>query len=362
MRAAVMNGQRISVEDVDDPTPGPGQVVIAPEATGICGSDLHMREAYASFAQAGLEVEPIIPGHEFAGRIVALGSDVDAPGGGTGTGTGSGTGDQVLRVGDFVTAIPFTHGPDGPEGIGLSPRFGGGLAEFVLADATSTFVLPESIHPDRAGAVGALAEPLAVGLRALSKAAPQGPIVVVGTGPIGLMVIAAAVLQGRGPVIAVDPSEQRRDVARRVGAHSAHAPGASLVELLGTVGYRPSTMSPLLREDPEPATIVECVGRPEVIETLLTQAPAHSRVVLAGACIHSLEMPVLQLTLAEVAVETSFAYRPADFVTSAQLLGTHPEIFSSMITAQLPLAETEHAFALLENEPEQVKILINPNA
>ena len=70
MRAAIIKSAgNVSVETVDDPTPGPGEVIVEVAACGLCGTDLHILEG--EFAPS----LPVIPGHEFAGRIVALGPD-----------------------------------------------------------------------------------------------------------------------------------------------------------------------------------------------------------------------------------------------------------------------------------------------
>ena len=66
MRAAVMRGNRIQIEEVPEPTPGPGQVVLAPRATGICGSDLHVDDWTPSYAFIAPSI-PVTIGHEFVG-------------------------------------------------------------------------------------------------------------------------------------------------------------------------------------------------------------------------------------------------------------------------------------------------------
>jgi len=282
MRAVVMRGGELSTEEVAEPVPGPGQVLIAPRATGICGSDLHAREVLAELAAADPHAPPmsLVPGHEFAGRIVAIGPDTATD----------------LVVGDLVTSIPFTPGPAGPETIGLSPTFGGGLAELTVADAARTFRLPDRVD----ARLGALSEPVAVAVHAYNLAAADGPLVVIGAGPIGQGIIAIAAASGRHPIVVVEPASQRRTAALRVGADIAHEPGVPLLELLGAIGYTPSTISPLLDRDPHPVTVFECVGRANVVQSILAEAPPHSQVVLACACHTPVEISPLQLPTAEV--------------------------------------------------------------
>jgi 2-desacetyl-2-hydroxyethyl bacteriochlorophyllide A dehydrogenase len=317
-------------------------VLIAPAATGICGSDLHARHVLADLATESPElVFPMVPGHEVAGEVVAIGP---------GTATD-------LAVGDAVTGIPFTPGAEAVETIGLSPAFGGGLAELTRFDAARTFRLPDGVDTR----LGALSEPLAVAVHAFARAAGTGPVAVVGAGPIGLAIIAVAVVSGRGPIVAVDPSPARRAMAEQLGADAVHPPGAALVDLLGDIGYSPSTISPLLDGEPTTPTVFECVGRPEVVQDLLATAPPHSRVVLAGACGQPVELQPLTLTLNEVSVEASFAYRPHEFRRAMDLLALRPDVFGQLITGDRPLDATATAFDDLASDPHELKILIHPN-
>lgn len=342
MRAAVMSGGVITIEEVPDPIPARGQVVIAPDATGICGSDLHARVVFAELAENNPEmVMAIVPGHEVAGEIVAIGPDTDTS----------------LRVGDLATSIPFTPGQLAPETIGLSPIHPGGLADLVAFDATRTWALPNGMDPR----LGALVEPISVAAHALAHASEEGPLVVIGAGPIGLAIIAVASLAGRGPIIAVEPSVQRRDAAARLGADATYGPGTPIVELLAEHGHRVATISPLLDADPGAATIFECVGQPEVVRSIIAEVPSHGRVVLAGACSHPVQVDPLQLTLHEATVTASFAYRPNEFRASIELVASHPDVFGQLITSDRPLEETEGAFDDLAGDPRELKILIHPN-
>jgi 2-desacetyl-2-hydroxyethyl bacteriochlorophyllide A dehydrogenase len=344
MRAVVMRGGELSTQDIAEPEPAAGQVLIAPHATGICGSDLHARELLAELAAHNPDAAAmsIVPGHEFAGQVVAVGPDTATD----------------LTVGDLVTSIPFTPGPAGPQTIGLSPTCGGALAELTVADAARTFRLPDGVDTR----LGALTEPVAVAVHAFNLGAPDGPVVVIGAGPIGQGIIAVAAASGRHPIVVVEPAPQRRAAALRAGADTAHEPGTPLLELLAAVGYTPSTISPLLDGDPSPVTVFECVGRPTVVQSILADAPPHSRVVLAGACHAPVEISPLQLTTAEVSVTASFAYRPADFRAAMAHLQRQPDLFGQFITSEHSLEATAAAFDALATDPEEVKVLIDPTA
>ena len=154
MRAAVLNDiHQLEVAEVADPSPGPGELVLQVTACGICGSDLKLRPSMP----AGL-----VMGHEFCGEIVATGADTD----------------PTWRVGRHVTALPLigcghclaclagepAHCVQADMvGVGGSP---GAFAEYVRVDQRETIGLPDGLDP----ALGALVEPLAVGLHAVERA------------------------------------------------------------------------------------------------------------------------------------------------------------------------------------------------
>jgi len=340
MRAAVMRGSAIGIEHLPDPAPGPGQLLVAPHATGICGSDLHLREVLGRLAaqHPGEDPVAIVPGHELAGEVVGIGAGVDTD----------------VRVGDLVAANPFTFGAIGTDTIGLSPVRSGGLAELTVVDSVRTIRIPEGVDTR----LGALVEPVAVAVHAYSLGATRGPVVVVGAGPIGLGVIAVAAIAGREPIVVVEPSPSRREVATSFGAHEVADPGTSILELLARVGFTPSTISPLLEEDPAPVTVFECAGRPEVVTSILAGAPPHATIVLGGACTHPVEISPLQLTLGEVTVSASYAYRPHEFAAAADLVAAYPDRFLALVTSERPLADTAAAFDALAADPDELKIQI----
>ncbi len=343
MRAVALRSADVELVDVPAPSLGPGKVLIAPHAVGICGSDLHAREVLGAIAADAPELAPlIVPGHEFAGEVIELDSSIDTD----------------LAVGDRVAVNPFVHGAAGPETVGLSPTFAGGLAELVAADAVRTVRLPDRV----AMSLGALSEPVAVATHAFGKAASEGPVVVIGAGPIGLGILAVAVIADRHPLIVIEPTESRRAMAHSMGADVVAEPGTPIVELLADVGYTVPTVSPLLETDPTVATIFECVGRAPLVQSLLAEAPGHSRVVLAGACPHAVQMEPLRLTTSEVTVETSYAYLPSDFSQAIGHVSARPELFERLITSRRPLADAADAFDALASDPSEIKILIDPRS
>lgn len=350
MRAAVLQGNSISIRNLPDPSPAAGQLLVRPVYTGICGSDLSARKQMAALAETRPpdRLPAIVPGHEFSAQVVGI-----APGTET-----------DLREGDLVTGLPFTHTHKGPQSIGLSPLHGGGLAELSCIDAVRSFRVPATVPADLA----ALTEPLAVGLHAANLASRNaGPNMVVGCGPVGLAVILALTLAGRGPVLAGDFSAERRAAAAALGAGIVLDPATdSPFTRWDELGLKPHPMSPLLARDfrglPPGANLFECTGASGVIDQILRSAPPHSHVVVAGVCPHEQKLTPLYGILRELTLEFSFAYRPEEFAAALALIEAHPDKVARLITSRQPLANTEAAFDALAKNPSEIKILIDPQA
>ena len=353
MRAAVMQGKTIDVRTLPDPQPGSGKLLVKPFYTGICGSDLSLRkqmaEAEDAVPAANRDALPqIVPGHEFCAEIVDIPKATET----------------AFRVGDLVTSIPFTHAHDLPQTIGLSPEFSGGLASLTCVDAMRSFAVPEGLETDLA----ALTEPLAVGLHAANLASRnKGPNVVIGCGPVGLATIFALKQQGRGPILAADLSPERSAIAEKLGADLIVNPAeTSALDKWDKLGFTPSMMSPLLERDfrglPPGANIFECTGVKGMLDQVVTVAPQHSHIIVVGVCPHQETVTPLEGIVRELTIEFSFAYRPQEFQAAMQSIAAQPDLARLFITSRRPLAETQSAFDALAKHPDEIKILINPQA
>lgn len=185
----------VRVDDVSEPSPGSGDVLIRVTACGICGSDL----SYIKMGGvAGRGSSPMCLGHEIAGTV-------------------DWTGHRVVsaQVGDRVVVQPGNDelgriGNGAPQG-GLTP-----MLLVTEADSGRLHKVPDDLPLD----VASFAEPLAVGMHAGDQAdvQPGDGVAVFGCGPIGLAAIATLVDRGHGQVVAVDPSPTRLELALGLGA------------------------------------------------------------------------------------------------------------------------------------------------
>lgn len=207
MRAAVIASDRVTVETLPDPTPGPRDVVVSVAGCGICGTDLHIADG--EFAPT----LPVTPGHEFAGEVVAVGRDV----------TEASLGDQVavdpsLHCGECY----FCRRGRGNlcerwAAIGVTST--GGAAEFAVAPVKNCVVLPEHVST----ADAALIEPLSCAVRGFDVLAPRlgDHYLIYGAGTMGLMMMELAKRAGAASVSVVDLNPARLETARELGCSAA---------------------------------------------------------------------------------------------------------------------------------------------
>jgi (R,R)-butanediol dehydrogenase/meso-butanediol dehydrogenase/diacetyl reductase len=335
MRAVVVAGpRRLAVEEVPDPTPEPGQVVLRVSACGICGSDLHVH-------QAGFLPVGAIMGHEFSGEVVE--------------GVGG------LESGARVCALPAlscgrcARCRDGlgaycstqrALGFGQAP---GAYAEYVAVAAHEVVRLPSGVDDERA----ALVEPLAVGLHAVlvGRVARGETCLVIGAGPIGIAITLWARHLGAAEVIVSERAPGRRALAERLGATRVVDPEQ---EDLAAV---------LARSAPEGADVVfEAVGARGLIQQCLERVRFRGRVVVAGVCITPDTIQPGPAVLKEASVHFVLAYEKRDFERTVELLERKELEPAALITDRIGLDAVPAAFDALEHPAEQCKVLVLPGS
>jgi threonine dehydrogenase-like Zn-dependent dehydrogenase len=202
----------VEVRDVAEPSPGPGEVLIRVSCCGICGTDLHIVDG--EFPPTPY---PITPGHEFAGEVVAIGSDP----------LSRARGAPVIEEGSLVAVDPSLFcGYCQPcrSGRGnLCQNWGaigdtvdGAFAELVAVPAANVYRLPEGFD----GQTGAMVEPLSCAVHGLDRLGPVvgRRVVLFGAGTMGLLLLQLLVTAGAAGVTVIDRAESRLTVANQLGA------------------------------------------------------------------------------------------------------------------------------------------------
>ncbi|UNS96122.1 L-threonine 3-dehydrogenase [Streptomyces tubbatahanensis] len=214
--------------DVPEPQAGPGDVLIKVERTGICGTDLHIR-AWDGWAQQAVAA-PLVVGHEFTGVVVETGRDV----------TDIEPGDWVSGEGHLVCGkcrnclAGRRHLCRATVGLGVGRD--GAFAEYVALPAQNVWVHRGRVDPD----IAAIFDPFGNAVHtALSFPLVGEDVLITGAGPIGLMAVAVAKHAGARNVVVTDVSEERLELARKVGASLAlDVSGADIAEGQRALGLR----------------------------------------------------------------------------------------------------------------------------
>ena len=229
MKAAVLYeaGKPLEITEVRVSKPGPREVLIRTAAVGVCRSDLHFVDG------AFPHPVPTVPGHEAAGVIEAVGSDV-----------------AHLKVGDHVITFftvfcgscemcvtgrpslcidPSTRRPNGAEprlslgdGTGLAPFLNlSAFAEQMLVHENACVAISKEMPLDRAALLGCAVITGAGAIFNDSRVRPGESVAVIGAGGIGLAAINAAKIAGAGTILAIDPVPEKRELALKLGATHA---------------------------------------------------------------------------------------------------------------------------------------------
>ncbi|NNL66156.1 MAG: alcohol dehydrogenase catalytic domain-containing protein [Myxococcales bacterium] len=332
MQAVVSKGPRkLALESVPDPTPRPGELVLRVQGCGICGSDLHLY-------QSGLLPPGAIMGHEFAGELME-------------SAAGRQAGERfcaipTLSCGTCAKCLTGLSAfcTNGSRAIGLGPA-PGALAEYVAVSPHNLVKLPDGVGSE----LGALVEPLAVGLHAVNVARvrPNESVLVQGAGPVGLAITLWLRHLGVRTVIVSEKSEGRRAVAERLGA---------------TAAVDPARVLPACQEHaPEGIDVVfEATGVPGLIAQGLNATAFRGRVVVVGVCNHPDTIFPLAGILKEATLHFVLAYELADFQYTVAMLEQGRLDPSPMITDRIDFAGVPDMFETLAAPSTQAKVLIVP--
>lgn len=342
MKAVVIHSAKdLRVEDREVEAAGAGQVDIAIEAGGICGSDLHYYH-HGGFGTVRVR-EPMILGHEVAGRVVALGSGV-----------------SHLAVGDRVAVSPSRpcnscdYCLKGQQNHCLNMRFygsampmphiQGAFRQRLVAEAWQCHKVNEGISINEA----AFAEPFAVTLHAVSRAGSlQGKrVLVTGCGPIGVLSIIAARLHGAREVVATDIMDAVLEKAKAVGAdrtiNTASQPDA-LSAYTANKGYFDVHF--------------EASGNERAVRSGLEVLKPRGILVQLGLG-GDISLPQNTIVAKEIEVKGTFRFHE-EFGQAVDLINQKRVDFSPLLSEIYPVADAVKAFEVAGDRSRSMKVQLS---
>ena len=305
MRSAVFYGKHdLRVEEHEVPAVGPHDVLIQVKACGVCGTDVHIYEGDKGAAEV---TPPTILGHEFAGIISEVGSQV-----------------KNYKPGDRVCIDPNCYcGACDPcrngvahyceNMIGYGTTVDGGFAEYCSVDERQVYLLGENTTFEQ----GAMAEPVACCLHGIDmcEIQPGHQVVVIGGGMIGLLMLQLAKLAGAAKVALLEPVENKREVGKKLGADICIDPMREDVKSrLAECGMNWVNV------------VIECVGRPSTIEQAIDIAGNKAVVMMFGLTKPDVQIAVkpFQIFQKELVLKASYINpytqrRALDLINSGRL-------------------------------------------
>jgi len=335
MQAIVFNELHapLQLATVAAPQPAADEVLIEVCRCGICGSDLHMTEDPAFSISPGS-----ILGHEYSGRVVECGSEVDR-----------------LRVGDHVAVAPLRGCGQcvscqlgEPAWCRAFSLQGGGFAQLATAKLHQCVVLPKGVGV----AASALAEPLAVALHGVMRAGlqPGAKVLILGAGAIGLAVAFWARRLGAGAVVITDLADWQRERALLLGASDLLVNDADLAWRIPAQLGGP------------PDVVFECVGRPGLIAQAIEYVKPRGSVVILGLCTVTDSFTPFRALSKEVNLLTSAFFNHAEFCAAIDVLEGPYATPLALVSDTVTLAEMPKVFDALRHRTHQCKVLVAPQS
>ncbi|MDF7776712.1 alcohol dehydrogenase catalytic domain-containing protein [Sphingomonas sp. AOB5] len=335
------DGEGLELRDVPrPPAPGPGEIALKIAATGICGTDLGIQKWNPGYAAMMNPALPVTLGHETVGRVTALGEGV-----------------QAFAIGDAVVVNPAIACGECAacvegDAVGCLDRrpFGmvldGAFAGAVNVDARYAYHLPDHVPLE----LGALVEPLSVGLHALNVAGynPGDRVVVFGPGPIGQGVAVLAKQMGSQVAVVGFRDAVRFDTLRELGIEQLFdASEEGAMDRLKALAGRGFDLA------------VEAAGVGSVVDQALAVLRPKGVLSLAGMGEPNAAVNIGLVVRNRLEIRGASRIPPAVWPEVIKLLAADPQAFAPLISHRMKLADAQEAFALAKSG-QSSKILLIP--
>jgi len=331
-RVKLIAPKRFIIEEVDIPKPALNEVLIKVKACGICGTDLH-----AYYGEHPFISYPIVPGHEFSGIIEKT--------------------DEHVVVEPLLTCGKCYNCKIGRYNICndlkvIGCQTDGAFAQYITVPINKVFSIPKDMSFEEATFV----EPIAVGIHAIKKAGDiKGErIVIMGAGPIGLIILQLSKIFGVKEVIITDILNSRLKLAKELGANYAiNVKEENLIEWVYNTFGRDGIDK-----------VFECVGGDQsiTINQAINLTRKGTRIILIGVFKRSLPVEIKLIQDRELEIVGSLVYTSIDFSEAINLLYTKKINVNKLISKLLPLERVEEAMKMLVEEKERyIKIILKPN-
>ncbi|MCG6882835.1 MAG: alcohol dehydrogenase catalytic domain-containing protein [Silicimonas sp.] len=338
MRAAVLvEPGRFDLREVSRPDPAPDEALIRIERTGICGTDMHI--FHGNYAADSL---PMIPGHEFAGRVVGFGQDV----------TGLHEGQPVVVDMNIGCGRCYwcrrNEVLNCPEMNQIGITMDGAFAEYIAVPARLVIPAPADTPME----ILALTEPLACVVRAAKKAGIGlgASVLIIGAGPIGNLHVQLARTLGAAPVIASDISPERVEAALAAGADvGVHDPDGLKHAVLSATDGRGADI------------VIESVGHPALYAQAMDLMRKGGHLAAFGLTGpgETLAVDIVRTILEETSIKGSVAGMGEDMHDALTLL-VHGRIDTRAFTgATYALVDIQDAFDTFADRPHHLKTQIS---